>query len=147
METMSYLFDPGSTASIAVFTNTRFTLSSKAGAELKARFGGVDWLRNQGTLPGGMLAVQHNVPGNLEGLFYVYYLVISGGSSTGLGGEAVRTTALAAMITHAVANGVTEIRMALEGANYSNNAFRTVLDAAFNESGVTQTVINASDLD
>lgn len=144
---MPYLFDPGSTASIAILTNTRFTMSSKAGSEIKARFGGTEWLVAQGVGVGNMLAVQHNVPGNPQGIFYVYYLVISARSSTSHDEDAVLVSSLDAMITHAVANGVTEIRIALDKRRYSIRSFRAVVDTAFSGSDVTPTVINASSSD
>ena len=141
---VDYLFDPSSAASIAVFTNTKFSLASKAGSEIKARFGGVKWLQNQGATPGSMLAVQHSIPGYPDTPFYVYYLVILTGSSTGPSDNNARSNALGAMITHAVEHGVTEIRMAFEMSRYLDATIRAAINTAFDDSGVTQTVINES---
>ena len=138
------LFDPDSLSSIAVFTNTQFTLGSKSGVEVKSRFGGIDWLRNQNPTPGSMIAVQQSRYNDPNAAFYVYYLITRKGSVTGTSELENIASALNAMRTHAQANGVTEIRMAFENQRYSNAALKAEIDTVFNSSGVTVSIINAT---
>lgn len=64
-----YLAEVTRTESVAVFTNETFSLSTKCGAELRRRFGGVKFLANQGIKAGQMIPVKYNGR-------YVYYLVV-----------------------------------------------------------------------
>jgi len=139
------IFDPASQNSIAVFTNIQFSLSSKAGAEIKQRFGGIDWLRAQTVTVGSMLAVQQNVPGDENAKFYVYYLVVRRGSSAGVAESSNnRLTAMQQMVAHAVANGVSTIMISLEASHYLNTAFMNDIATAFQASGVTPEISNST---
>lgn len=139
-----FLFDPDSSSSIAVITNPQFPLGTKAGLEVKARFGGIDWLRNQNPTPGSMIAVRQHRYNDPNAAFYVYYLITRKGSVTGTSELENIASALNAMRTHAQANGVTEIRMAFENQRYSNAALKAEIDTVFNSSGVTVSIINAT---
>lgn len=140
----SYLFDPDSLASIAVFTNTQFSLGSRAGVELRTRFGGVEWLKAQNAEPGSMIPVLQSLPGRPNETFYVYYLVIRKGSSVGLADTTNIRAAVHAMLQHANLNGIAEIRMALDAQDYNRASLRSILDEEFDLADVDQNVINST---
>jgi hypothetical protein len=58
------------TESVAVFTDESFSLGTICGNELRKRFGGLSWLKNQGVKSGNIVPVKYNGR-------YVYYIIVS----------------------------------------------------------------------
>ena len=141
MESPRFVIDPESSDSIALFVDTKFTMGSKAAAEVKAYYGGVDWLRNQGATVGQIITVHQPRKDHPDEPLYVYYLVVKRGG-TALPEDI--TNCLNSMVTHAEDNGVEQIKISVMAQKFSDPAFRGLIDTAFDGSSVSLKMINAT---
>lgn len=141
MESPRLIVDPDSPDSIAIFVDAKFTMGSRAATEVKAYYGGVEWLRNQNVGVGGMIAVKQSRREYPDEDLYVYYLVVK------RGGPALSvniTSSLNAMIQHAESHNVTNIKISLMAQKFNDPSFRALIDQAFENSSVTVKMINAT---